>query len=284
MRARRLIILVLIALLTAVSADRLVARDFPMSLAMGNPLLSTGIADVGYHDYTLVAGPLDAFSVRQRTSVATRPAEALALGVHWATYLMVGPIPAAGDSFSIARWVMHAVQFEYEVRAAVRLGPVDLVARYGRTSQHPLSSGGISEVSSDILEMGISTNRQTVSTGIRVAYVDLYDFWQSPLSAPRTALRTELPVELAVPFGGLTFVARAWPRLLVLRQAGAWPYADVDPPVQMEIDTELGIQFAGSRSYAEILVEVFTTQDSEQGRGEPSPLTTVGFTARIGVR
>ena len=284
MRLPRLLAIFLTAALTAFSTEYLEARDFPVPIAMGNPLLTDGVADVAYHDYTFVDGPLDVFSVRQRTSVSARPADVVALGAHWGTYLMVGPVSDAGAAFSIARWVMHAVQFEYEVRAATHLGPVDLVARYGRTSQHPLSSAGISEVSSDILEVEVSTYRRTISSGVRLAYIDLYDFWQSPLSAPRTLLRLEVPVELEFPFRGFTLVARTWPRILVLRQTDAWSYADIDPPVQMEIDAELGVRVGSARSYAEFLLEVYTTQDSEQRRGEPSPLTTVGLTARIGVR
>ena len=219
------------------------------------------------------------------------------------------------------RSVMNTVQFEYAIAAAYRVGRVDVIASYGRTSQHPLASGGFSEVASDIVEIGVGlpvvvlaglgrhAAPPVIATGVRLAYLDLYDFWQSPLLAPRTLLRLETPVQATVPLGRfarladdttarrprpesaraeadrtIALVARAWPRLLVLRQEGAWPNADVDPPVQMEIDAELGFRLAGPRSYAELLLEFFTTQDTERRRGEPTPLTTFGITARMGLR
>jgi len=307
------------------------ARDFPEPLSMTNPLrLEAGTADFGYHDYTFIQGPHDVFSLRSRFTVATptlsfasesgaapRPSTtgrhsspALAAGAHYATYLMVGPVPEGRDPFSVAEWVMNAVQYEYAVTLAAHLGSIDLMTRYGRSSQHPLSGGGFSEVSSDVIEIALAPPAITLpgfagpsnaprrepsvigprtapkgrlQTELRVAYLDLFDFWQSPLLPPRELGRVTTVVDLEIP--GLPadahLVARAWPRVVLLRQEGARPYADTEPPIQMEIDAEAGLRLGGA-AFVEVLLELYHSRDSEQRRGEPAPLTTFGVTLRLG--
>lgn len=272
------------------------ARDFPVPFAMGNPfsladergLLPGGHADVGYHHYTFLKGPHDLFSIRQRTAVSLLDTGRLAAGFSYQNHLLVGPVKPGEDPFSIAEWNMNAIQFDYGAVVGVRLPPV-LTFEYGRTSQHPLR-GGYSEVSTDFIQLSVYAEpltwpRGALLTGLRFAHVDLYDFWDSPLRRPRTRYRVEVPLEgrWEPASQGLLIVARAWPRILFMRAEGAWEYAKIDPPVQTEIDAEVGIRFE-RRSAIELVLEFYSTADSEQVRGETAPLTTLGVTARIGTR
>ncbi len=272
------------------------ARDFPVPFAMGDPfsladdrgLLPGGHADVAYHHYTFLKGPHDLFSIRQRAAISLLNTGRLAAGFSYQNHLLVGPVRPGEDPFSIAEWNMNAIQFEYGAVVGVRLPPV-ITFEYGRTSQHPLR-GGYSEVSTDLVQLSVyaeplTWRRLTLLTGLRFAHVDLYDFWDSPLHRPRTRYRVEIPLEgrWELPPHGLVIVARAWPRVLLLRTQGAWEYAKIDPPVQTEIDAELGIRLE-RRSAIELVLEFYSTADSEQIRGEAAPLTTLGVTARIGTR
>ena len=185
---------------------------------------------------------------------------------------------------------MNSIQFEYGVTLGVRT-PRDLriAFEYARTSQHPFRTG-YSEVSLDILELALypepvrlgSAWRGDIDLAIRLAHIDLYDFWESPLKAPRTRFRIEVPVGGSWDLGAGrgTLVARAWPRILFMRQRRAWPYANVDPLVQAEIDAEIGVRLA-RQSGIELLLEFFATGDTEQVSGEPAPLTTLGLVARL---
>ena len=268
-------------------------RDFPQPFSMSNPFsiaqetgfFAGGRADLAYHDYTFLRGPHDLFSLRQRTAVALANTSRFAAGLYYQNHLLVGPVSPGEDPFSIAEWHMNALHFEYGAVVAWRLPPV-VAFEYGRTSHHPLR-GGYSEVSSDIVELSVYGDplrwrRGSVLTGVRLAHVDLYDFWKSPLLRPRTRFRLEAPVEAVwkLPREELAIVARVWPRLLVMRREGAWPYAQVEPPVQTEIDIELGIRFE-RRSGIELLLEFHSTADTEQVHGEPAPLTTLGIVARV---
>jgi hypothetical protein len=331
------VVLVVLASLSA--AAPAVARDFPEPISMTNPLrLEAGTADFGYHDYTFIDGPHDVFSLRSRLTVATptvslapeaglaseaagesrgsrssrRASPAVAAGAHYATYLMVGPVPQGQDPFSVAEWVMNAVQYEYAVTVGARLGGIDLMTRYGRTSQHPLVGGGFSEVSSDVVEVAIAppaltfpgfrsrsgaarrepgvigprvVPRAELQSELRIAYLDLFDFWQSPLLPPRELGRVTTVLDLEIPGlpAGSSLVARAWPRVLLLRQDETWDYADTEPRIQMEIDAEAGLRLGGA-AFVELLLELYHSEDSEQRRGEAAPLTTFGVTLRLGTR
>ena len=291
------LLMIAVCVMTATAAH---ARDFPQPITMGDPfslasepgLLPGGQADVSFHHYTLRKGPHDLFSIRQRASIALAATDTVGAAVYYDNYLLIGPIQPGEDPFSIAEWNMNALQFEYGIILAARTPANNrLTFEYGRTSQHPFRAG-YSEVSLDVVELAFYLDpvtfgaraRGELDVGVRLAYVDLYDFWDSPLLAPRTRYRVEIPVEGSLRLGGgLSVVARAWPRLLVLRQDRVWPYANVEPPVQAEIDAELGVRF-DRRSGLELLIELFSTGDTEQVRGESAPLTTLGLVARIGTR
>lgn len=252
-------------------------------------ILPGGISDFGYHTYVFVDGPHDLFSLRQRTAVAFVATSSLGLTGYYDTYLLIGPVTPGEDAFSIAEWNMNAVQFEYGVIAATRVGRSHVAFEYGRTSQHPLR-GGYSEVSADIVELAVycperHVGRSAWAVGVRAAWLDLFDFWQSPLLAPRTAMRFELAIEGAAAMGllGIDAVWRLWPRLIVTRAEGAWPYAHIEPRAQAELDAEVGVRISG-RSAVEVLLELYATADSEQLRGDPAPLTTFGIALRMATR
>jgi hypothetical protein len=277
------------------------ARDFPQPITMGDPfsvasqpgLLPGGRADVGFHHYTFLKGRHDLFSLRQRTSIGLFASDTVAASVYYHNFLLIGPIHPGETPFSIAEWNMNALQFEYGVAVGLRTPQNHRFAlEYGRTSQHPFR-GGYSEVSLDIVEasfyhrpvlLGGSGPCGQIDAGVRLAYVDLYDYWGSPLSAPRARFRLEIPIESSWDLnGGTNLVARAWPRLLFMRGERAWWYANIDPPVQIEIDAEIGVRLERV-SGIELLVEYFFTRDTEQVSGEPAPLRTLGLIARIGTR
>lgn len=276
------------------------ARDFPKPLGVGDPfrlarreadtILPGGVSDFGYHTYVFLDGPHDLFSLRQRTAVSFAAGAGLGLGGYYDTYLLIGPVTPGEDAFSIAEWNMNAVQFEYGVIVATPIGELNLALEYGRTSQHPLR-GGYSEVSADILELAVYGSRFRLARswwniGVRAAWLDLFDFWQSPLLAPRTAARFELPLEGSAPVAilpGFEAVWRLWPRLILTRAEGAWPYSDTRPRVQTKIDAEAGIRISND-SAVEILIELFCTADTEQLRGEPAPLATLGIVVRMATR
>ncbi|MCK4513788.1 MAG: hypothetical protein KAU31_00950, partial [Spirochaetaceae bacterium] len=128
--------------------------------------------------------------------------------------------------------------------------------------------------------------RTTIDLGLRVSWIDLYDFWESELLRPRARVRITAPVEIVadlVQIGGakLQAVLAGEPRLLFLRTVEVQPGTDLEPLVQMELDAELGLRVRG-RARWEVAVELYLTQDTEQRRTEPSPLTTLGIIARIG--
>ena len=298
MRRATRVLMVAICAMTATVGH---ARDFPQPITMGDPfsvasergLLPGGRADVSFHHYSFLKGPHDRFSIRQRTAIALAATDTVGAAVYYDNYLLIGPIQPGEDPFSIAEWNMNALQFEYGIIVAARTRSNHRIAlEYGRTSQHPFRRG-YSEVSLDIVELSFQLDRVTLGGpgvggeldgAIRLAYIDLYDYWESPLAAPRTRFRIEVPVESSFDLGGgLALVARAWPRLLFLRQERAWRYANVEPTVQTEIDAEVGLRF-DRRSGLELLIELFSTGDTEQVYGEPAPLTTLGLVARIGTR
>lgn len=306
-------IVLLCALLGVVPAA---ARDFPEPRELADPwsaragslaggataypavaLVPAGYGDIAYHDYTFLSGPHDSFSVRSRAGGVPLIAGPFAVGVYWSSILMVGPVSAGDDPASIALWWMNAVQFEYGVIAALRLpAPFRSVGlEYGRTSQHPLRSG-YSEIAADVVRASVwlgnmgrllrPDGRWRVLTGASVSYLDLYDFWESDLLRPRTRYRLTAPVDITI---GLTHAAtaavelflNARPNLLFLRQEDVQPGTNLNPPVQFELDSELGIRFSG-HGRIELGLELYTTRDTEQRRSEPAPLTTVGVVVRVG--
>ena len=267
-------------------------------------LAPTACGDFAFHHYTFLDGPHDSFSMRTRVGGVPVAFGPVALGLYWSSFLLVGPIQPTDDAASIAEWWMNSVQFEYGLIAAVRLPqPFRSIAlEYGRTSQHPLRSG-YSEISSDVVGAGVwletlrvggwyddagvrPPGRTTIDLGLRASWIDLYDFWESELLRPRTRVRIAAPVEVVVDLveiGGAKVQAMLTgePRLLILRTVEVQPGTDLDPLVQMEIDAELGLRIRG-RARWEVAVELYSTQDAEQRRTEPSPLTTLGIVARIG--
>jgi hypothetical protein len=267
-----------------------VGDPFRLARREGGAILPGGVSDFGYHTYVFLDGPHDLFSLRQRTAVAFAAGAGVGLTGYYDTYLLIGPVTPGEDAFSIAEWNMNAVQFEYGVIAATPIGGFNVALEYGRTSQHPLR-GGYSEVSADILEIAVygprfHLSRSSWDVGVRAAWLDLFDLWQSPLLAPRTAARFELPVAGSASIAilpGLEAVWRLWPRLILTRVEDAWPYADTRPRVQTELDAEAGIRFS-RHSALEILIELFRTADSEQLRGEPAPLATLGIVVRMATR
>ena len=270
------------------------------------PLLLAPAAygEIAYHDYTFLDGPHDSFSVRTRVGGVPVAFGPVALWVYWSSFLLVGPIEPTDDAASIAEWWMNAVQFEYGLIAAVHLAQPfrSITLEYGRTSQHPLRSG-YSEVSSDVISAGVWMEtlrisrhcddagallhgQTTIDLGLRASWINLYDFWESELLRPRTRVRIAAPVELVldlVEIGGamLQVVLAGEPRLLILRTGEVQPGTDLDPLVQMEVEAEIGLRVRG-RARWEVVVELYSTQDTEQRRTEPSPLTTLGIVARIG--
>jgi hypothetical protein len=302
--------------LFAVCAPGITARDFPEPLPLMDPWLAVeqsgglpaagarpvlllapaAYGDVAYHPYWFRDGEHDSFSVRGRAGGVPVALGPIALGVYWNTVLLVGPVAAEDDPASIALWWMNAVQFEYGIVVGARL-PAPLRSaslEYGRTSQHPLRPA-YSEVSADIVRAAVwartlcprgpAGSRGRVTVGLSVGYLDLFEFWESDLLRPRTLLRGSVPLEAAMPLlqlpgGTVNLYLAAEPRLLLLRASGVAAGTDLEPPVQLELDAELGVQLQG-RARTEIGVEVFSTSDTEQVRGTASPLTTVGVVFRV---
>lgn len=299
-RPRKWLLWLTLVLVAAVGAT---ARDFPEPLSYDlrtarpantteserNGSILTGLGtDLAYHGYLIVDGPWDLFSLRQRSSFDVFSNSTLGVLAFYHTHLLVGPVQSGETSFSRAEWFMNAVQFEYGIVSTFRISTgVFGSIEYGRTSQHPLR-GGFSEVSSDVVEASITAkllNRQRskLDAGLRVAYIDLYTFWESPLRKPRTAIRVEPVVDFSrtATEHGIQLVMRAWPRVIYTRQTGAWEYARLTPRVQTELDLEVGVRVERSIGF-EMLLEVYATPDSEQLRDEAAPLTTLGIVLRAG--
>jgi hypothetical protein len=296
-----------------------VARDFPEPPEIADPWLAVSqeqspataaeagrkplllapaaSGDIGYHDYALLDGPNDSFSVRSRMAGVPLVVGPVALGVYWSSYLLVGPIVATDDPASVAEWWMNAVQFEYGLIAATRLPEPfrSATVEYGRTSQHPLRAG-FSEIASDVIRCSVwfmtfrpdrlFSQRSIINLGIAVSWIDLYDFWGSDLLRPRTRVRAAVPYEVTLDLvetgaARLQLFAAGEPRLLVLRSAEVQPGTDLQPGVQLELDAELGLRVRG-HARLDLALEIFTTRDSEQRRDEASPLTSLGFVIRTG--
>jgi len=99
--------------------------------------------------------------------------------------------------------------------------------------------------------------------------------WPARARHVRLAVAVAALVVLAAPVA-----ARAWPRFLLTRTERVWPYADVTPRVQTEIDAQVGIRVERTAA-AELLFELYSTGDSEQVADEPAPLTTLGIVVRV---
>lgn len=283
------------------------ARDFPDSPTISDPwsvierrpgiqLAPAVHGDISFHDYALLSGPHDLFSVRARFGGVPVAVGPVAIGARWASFLLVGPLDPGDQAASVAEWWMNAVQFEYGIYAGIRLGRLIRSAsiEYARTSQHPFRSG-FSEIASDVVAAGLWPDRlvrrsaggkeMTFHTGAVVSHVDLYDFWQSTLKKPRTLLRFTVPLKATIQLvesnaGRIGVAVQTEPRLLILRTEGINDSADVVPRAQAEIDLEAVLFLAGDARF-EAGIEFFTTQDSEQRRTSSSPLTTLGFVFRV---
>lgn len=288
-----------VVVLFALVGGMLVARDVPEPPVAVNPTYisdATGFLPGSYHDFgylrnVFLSGEFDLFSLRQRSAVALYATDIFSSSVRYGSLLFVGPVDGEIKPGSpLAPWYMHSIQFEYGI--AVGFSPFDaplsMSAEYARTSQHPLM-GGFSEVSSDIVSLGLwydfdgSSERPDAIFGAKLEYVDLFDFWQSTLEAPRTAFRVEghLHASYAVRSApAITLFGRLYPRLLFLRSEGQWEYADIDPWVQLEGEGELGAAFtAGAR--VELFAFFYATQDTEQRKGEAVPSTVSGLGIRF---
>ncbi|MFW6213584.1 MAG: hypothetical protein ACOC8L_11850 [Spirochaetota bacterium] len=278
---------------------RLIARDVPEPPLAANPIylaneegrLAGSYHDLGYLRNVFRSGEFDLFSIRQQSAFVLYAAEVVAATLRYGSLLFVGPV--AGEirpGSQLAPWYMHSIQFEYGVAAgfAPFEVPLSMTVEYARTSQHPLMAG-FSEVSSDILSAGAwfehNPRRSPLSAvvGARFEYVDLFDFWQSTLRAPRTAFRLEGHLHGSYTLferpAVLAFL-RLYPRLLVLRTEGQWAYADVDPGVQTEGEGELGLALIG-RARVEFFGFFYATQDTEQRRGEAVPSAVSGLGVRF---
>jgi hypothetical protein len=282
-----------------VVAGPLAAEDLPDPAAFRNPLVNardTGLFSgathqLFYENNVFRSVESDLFKIGQRSSFTFFSNERFAFSAAYGSFLFVGPVagPVAPGS-PLAPWLMQAVQFEYGVVGAVFVPVVSssVTVGYGRTSQHPLL-GTFSEVSSDVVEIGVwpelsflEFHNASIHPSLLIAFIDLFDFWQSPLRAPRTALRVEpmISAELSV-INQIAVFANLYPRVLFLRTTGQWPYADVDPPVQMELYAEAGVRFAHTAE-TELYLYLVSTEDSERLRGEPSPTFVAGVGVRFG--
>jgi hypothetical protein len=295
----RLTLIAICLLVPALFGD---ARDFPEPLPVYDPLLTTepdrglgAYADLRFHHHSISASEIDLFDFGMTAafaplSVGPEGGGRFAFGVAAGTYLLVGPVAADEEAFSVAEWWMNAVQYEYGLYAGYRLahlellGPVDLLAEYSRTSQHPLRSG-FSQVASDVLGIGAALPRVVrdwgaIETSIRGAYIDLYDFWQSPLPEPRTRWRLTAAAR----------VERIIPALL-RRRSGNEPRLFVDGELSalrlrgggwdMVPRLRAGVLFPVNRSRYAVYARLYRSGDTEQLENERSPAFLAGFGVRM---
>jgi hypothetical protein len=188
----------LVPVLLLAAAARLLARDWPDPAAVMDPLLAARPGSLGgssqafveYNYQAFESSYDDLFQISALSSFAVAGPKA-GLAVAYSSYLMNGAVQPGDSPGSRLQWMMNAVQFEYGIFAALRVGDIDLLADYSRTSQHPFRDQ-YSQVASDLLRAG-ALGRMEPAPGLEIqvalhgAYSDLFAFWQSPLPRPRAA-------------------------------------------------------------------------------------------------
>lgn len=211
--------------LAVVVAFPLAARDWSEPPRVFDPLLSVespgseagGLAILEYNYQAFHSSYDDLFQINALSALSfaalgANPGvlEGVGIGVAYGSYLMNGAVQEGDSPGSRLQWMMNAVQLEYGVFVALRmarLARLDLVGEYSRTSQHPFRDQ-YSQVASDVLRGGaLARARLPLDVesllSLRVAYVDLFDFWESPLPKPRACCLLTPELWLLRPLGSL---------------------------------------------------------------------------------
>jgi hypothetical protein len=257
--------------LAAVGSSTLLAKNFPQSLLVVDPLAAAwepGIpAGLGgsfeYGNYIFSHDDVDSFYLRSSISpVIAKVDESFALGGLYETDLLCGPVAAGETAANIAAFWMNAFQFAYGLYSAYRLpGPLglDLLAEYSRSSQHPLRPA-YSQVAADILMCGLAlprleSDRMSASAYLRAGYRDLFGFWQSSLPKPRISWVIEPAAEVHYSLSrSLSLVARANPELFIDRYKNCF---------DANFFAEAGIALAKGELDDEFLFTLYSTRDSD---------------------
>jgi len=262
-------------------------RDFPQAFEVTDPLYKAQIGDstllprtyteIAYNNHLFVPGKDDSFNVSGLGSFTLLDLDSVfALNLYWGTYLLVGPVAADETPATVAEWWMNALQFEYGVVSAWNFAGAHLSLEYARTSQHPWRRA-YSQVTTDALRLGITLEglrRGSFSSDFRLiaGYIDLFDFWQSSVSKPRTEWVASPAIRTAYRLTpGFSLFGKLQLDVLVLRKGGH----DAD------VWAEMGIQAGRGAGRLQFYLDYYHSNDSEELEQGPSPAALLGLGFRV---
>ncbi len=277
--------ILLSALIVISSQFPALSRDFkepeaaydPLSWQEGTQILANyvyGDTKTDFHSFN--DGDYDNFDVRAFSAFNIVSIESIfALNGYWCTYLLIGPVASTETPATVAPFWMNAVQFEYGLTAAFDAAFFHLLLEYSRTSQHPIEGRpALSQATTDALKTGftVPTLNLDVNTALdfsfRTGFVDLFDFWQSPVPKPRTLWVFSPNLSVCYRFDDfVSLYAECGPDFLVLRKGG----------FDAEILLETGVRFGGDRANLRIYIEYFHSGDTEELLGTAAPVDLFGW-------
>jgi hypothetical protein len=273
-------------LLGAGGLTSLVATDFPEPLRVIDPLLTSqpdaapvfmagGSSELGFNFHLLSSTPDDSWNLHSTAAFTLFcSGDTFAMAAYYGAWTLTAPIAPGAPSGNALRLWLSALEFEYGITAAVGIGPLQVIAEYARTSQHPLVSR-FSQVSTDSVKLGLvlprlQTGDFTQSWYLRGGVVDLFDFWRSILPKPRlmgmVTLGNELEWRFTPDLGLFATGSADWN---IKRHGGT----------DLSGRCELGGRFGTGPARAELYLAISGTPDSEeiQGGVNPSTLAGIGF-------
>jgi hypothetical protein len=197
------LLLLLLLFLLLMGTMNLSANDFYEPLTIDDPLyesfgakvpdfpfMTGGYGELGWNYHCISSTTEDIWNLH--TTVAFTPfrwKDDFAISIYYGAWLLTAPFKPGDQVVNVLRFWMAAVEFDYGITMAVKVGPLHLTLEYSRTSQHPLTPN-FSEVSTDVVKLGLVLPHVRLgdfdgSFFVRGGYVDLFDFWQSKIPKPR---------------------------------------------------------------------------------------------------
>ncbi len=291
---KRAIVVGLLGLLAAVST--LSAREFRKAPAVVNPLRSVtaesspwmpaGYFSFEHWRYGIRGSDFDLFEVRTSGAATVfQHRERFGVGFMFASILTSGPGPDGWQPPTEVEWRMDAVQFEYGIHLAYRIGSVDLLGEYSRSSFHPFRDDADENYrinTADYVRFGVMPPPVLVGPVelegfVRTGWLDLFDVWGAPYARPRAAWKTTFSTWAEVPVSRrVRFFTHLEPELLFLRGGG----------VDVDLYTAAGLRLPGDFGHLDLFLHYTRIGDVEElndaaGNPRPFEVNLIGLGVRF---
>ena len=279
-------IVIALTTLIVLPGSPLFGNDFPEPLRIDDPLLipetrdealAGGYSELAWNYHALASTDNDRWNLHTTSSYTPlRLANDFALALYYGAWTLVAPTLPSDAASNAIGLRLAALEFDYGLTAAARLGPLHLTMEYSRTSQHPWVAR-FSQVSTDSVKLGLVLPQLQCGDFnsdwfLRGGLVDLFDFWHSVLPKPRLDGKISLGTEL-------DYQVLPWLSLIGNGSAD-WNFTRSGSS-DFSGQGEAGCRFSTGPAGFDLYLEISATPDSEEILHQATPQTLAGFGLRF---